>query len=303
MSDDLVRRTEVSGVPVRRGKVRDIYDLGDRILLVATDRISAFDCVLPDPIPNKGRVLAGMSTFWFDRYASWCPHHLMRLVADEQDVPSGFEGVAGQLRGRAMICRKARVVPIECVVRGYLAGSGWKEYQADGTVCGIRLPAGLRQCDRLPAPIFTPSTKAEVGHDENISFSRGCDLVGREVMTELRDKTLSLYQKAADYARGRGIILADTKFEFGYCDGRLILIDEALTPDSSRFWPADAYEAGRDQESFDKQFVRNYLQGLCDQGRWDKTDPAPSLPPDVVQATSARYLEAYERLTGRSLNR
>lgn len=197
-----------------------------------------------------------------------------------------------------MLCRKADVVPIECVARGYLAGSGWKEYQADGTVCGIRLPADLTLCSPLPEPIFTPATKAETGHDENVSFDTACDLVGRDVMTELRGKTLKLYSEAADYARSRGIILADTKFEFGRTDDGLILIDEVLTPDSSRFWPADKYEAGRDQESFDKQFVRNHLQAMCDRGDWDKTDPAPSLPPDVIEATSSRYIEAFERLTG-----
>ena len=298
MSTELVRQTQIPGVPVRRGKVRDVYDLGDRLLLVATDRLSAFDCILPDPIPQKGRVLTALSEFWFDLLADDCPNHLISTVEDRP--PAGMEPYAKLLRGRAMICRKAQVVPIECVARGYLAGSGWKEYQADGTVCGIRLPGDLEQCAELPEPIFTPATKEENGHDENISFERACELVGRETMETLRAKTLALYAKGAAYARKRGIIVADTKFEFGLHEGQIILIDEVLTPDSSRFWPADRFQPGRDQESFDKQFVRNFLQKLCDAGQWDKTDPAPSLPIDVIMATSARYIEAYERLTGRS---
>lgn len=291
-----LREINVSQYPVKRGKVRDVYDLGDKLLIIATDRISAFDCVLPDPIPHKGDVLTGLSAFWFNRLADRYRHHLIGLVED--DVPQGFESVADQLRGRSMLCRKARVVPIECVARGYLAGSGWSEYRDQGTVCGVPLPPGLRQCSRLPEPIFTPSTKAEVGHDENISFERACDEVGREVMTQLREMTLALYMEAAEYLLAHGLILADTKFEFGQTDDGLILIDEVVTPDSSRFWPADRYEEGRDQESFDKQFVRNHLQKLCDAGQWDKSDPAPSLPPDVIDATAARYLEAYERITG-----
>lgn len=299
MMSDVVDRTTAPGIPVKRGKVRDIYDLGDRLLIVATDRISAFDCILPTPIPRKGAVLTALSAFWFDRFADRCPHHLIGLIDD--DIPSRFESLAAQLRGRTMLCHKAEVVPIECVARGYLAGSGWKEYQATGSVCGIKLPAGLLQCSPLPEPIFTPATKAETGHDENISFEQACDRVGGDTMAELRAKTLALYADAATYARTRGIIVADTKFEFGRVGDRLTLIDEVLTPDSSRFWPADRYEAGRDQENFDKQFVRNYLQGLCDAGRWDKTDPAPGLPPEVVEATTARYLEAHERITGKRL--
>jgi phosphoribosylaminoimidazole-succinocarboxamide synthase len=295
----LVRETEVAGASVRRGKVRDIYDLGDQLLIVATDRISAFDCVLPNPIPHKGLVLTALSKFWFERFADRCRHHLISVI--DEDIPPGFESIGEALRGRAMLCHRAKVVPIECVARGYLAGSGWKDYQADGTVCGIKLPAGLRQCSPLPEPIFTPATKADTGHDENVSFEKACDLAGRELMTKLRDKTLALYSQAAEYVRARGIILADTKFEFGETKDGLMLIDEVLTPDSSRFWPADRYEAGRDQESFDKQFVRNYLQERCDAGTWDKTDPAPSLPEDVVEATSARYLEAYERIIGKPL--
>ena len=296
MELDVVCQTDVAGFNLRRGKVRDVYSLGEQVLLVATDRISAFDCVLPDPIPSKGRVLTMMSKFWFDRFASLCPHHLISVVDDQ--VPAGFERVADQLRRRAMLCCKAQVVPIECVVRGYLAGSGWAEYLASGKICGTSLPRGLRQCGRLPEPIFTPATKAQTGHDENIPFERACDMVGQAVMEELRDKSLKLYSLAAEYARSRGIIIADTKFEFGFRDERLILVDEVLTPDSSRFWPADNYQEGREQESFDKQFVRNYLQELCDQGKWDKTEPAPHLPPDVITATSRRYVEAYERLTG-----
>jgi phosphoribosylaminoimidazole-succinocarboxamide synthase len=299
MEADVVHQTSVPGFELRRGKVRDVYELGGQVLIVATDRISAFDCVLPDPIPCKGRVLAMMSKFWFDRFARLCPHHLISIINDQ--IPAGFENAAGQLRGRAMLCRKAQVVPIECVARGYLAGSGWAEYQTSGTVCGVALPRGLRQCAQLPEPIFTPAIKAQTGHDENVSFERTCALVGAEVAKQLRDKTLMLYGQAVEYARSRGIIVADTKFEFGFCDERLILVDEVLTPDSSRFWPADKYQEGREQESFDKQFVRNYLQGLCDEGKWDKTEPAPRLPQEVIRATSARYIEAYERLTGRRL--
>lgn len=296
MPVETLQQTNLAGHAVRRGKVRDIYDLGDKLLIVTTDRLSAFDVVLPDPIPHKGRVLTALSKFWFDHFAASCPHHLIEVI--DRRVPAGFESLSEALRGRAMLCRKTEVVPIECVARGYLAGSGWKEYQASGTVCGIKLPPGLRQCDQLPQPIFTPATKAETGHDENISFEEACRSVGTEVMRELRDKTLTLYTEAAAYAKTRGIILADTKFEFGRTPQGIILIDEALTPDSSRFWPADKYAPGRDQESFDKQFVRNYLQGLCDAGKWNKTPPAPPLPEEVIRATSARYIDAYEQLTG-----
>ncbi|MFQ5411612.1 MAG: phosphoribosylaminoimidazolesuccinocarboxamide synthase [Phycisphaerae bacterium] len=308
MNRSAIHRIELAGQRIRRGKVRDIFDLGDRLLIVATDRISAFDCVLPDPIPTKGRILTELCGFWFDRFTGQYPHHLINLVRDR--VPPGFESVADQIRGRSMLCRKARVIPIECVARGYLAGSGWQSYQADGTVCGISLPPGLAQSDRLPEPIFTPAIKAASGHDENISFGAACGRVGRAVMTHLRDTTLCLYHEASAYLQERGIILADTKFEFGVVDdgaageeseeigGSLILIDEVLTPDSSRFWPAERYEPGRVQESFDKQFVRDALQRLCDQGRWNKTDPAPSLPPEIIEATRDRYFEAYRRITG-----
>jgi phosphoribosylaminoimidazole-succinocarboxamide synthase len=309
LSAAALRQIDLPGRRPKRGKVRDIFDLGDRLLIVATDRISAFDCVLPDPIPEKGRVLAALSRFWFDRLTGRYPHHLLAMVEDE--VPGGFEAVAGDLRGRAMICRKARVIPIECVARGYLSGSGWREYQTRGTVCGIRLPAGLACSARLPEPLFTPAIKADTGHDENISFEQAGEFVGHEVMVRLRDATLALYTEAAACLANRGIILADTKFEFGVpideagkaLDEGIMLIDEVLTPDSSRFWPADKYEEGRDQESFDKQFVRNCLQRLCDQNKWNKMDPAPSLPDDVIEATTARYLEAHRRITGSPLVR
>lgn len=281
-------------LPAKRGKVRDVYQLdADRLLLVATDRISAFDVVMPNGIPDKGVLLTQISRFWFEKLAGVVEHHI--LSANPASEPS-LRPYADLLAGRAIICRKAPTLPIECVVRGYLAGSGWKEYQAAGTVCGIKLPAGLKQCDKLPEPIFTPATKAEVGHDENISFEQAAEIIGQAQAKRLRDLSLELYRQAADYAAGCGIIIADTKFEFGVtADGRLLWIDEALTPDSSRFWPADRYAPGRDQESYDKQFVRNYLETLS----WDKTPPAPPLPDDVVAGTRARYVEAYERLTGK----
>lgn len=290
-SGQVILQTEISGLPVRRGKVRDIYDLGDKLLLVATDRISAFDVVMPNGIPHKGEVLTRISRFWLGQLKG-IPNHLIELIEDR--APAGLEPYLDQLRGRAMLVRKARVVPIECVVRGYITGSGWKEYQRGGTVCGIKLPAGLRQCDQLPEPIFTPATKEETGHDENISFERACDLVGRDVMTTLRDRSLAVYSEAARYARDRGVIIADTKFEWGHEGGNVILVDEVLTPDSSRFWPADQYAPGRDQPSFDKQYVRNYLETL----KWDKTPPGPELPEEVVVNTSKKYIEAYEKLTG-----
>ncbi len=301
MTETAVRTIDIPGRSPRRGKVRDVFDLGDRLLIVASDRLSAFDCVLPDPIPKKGHVLTGVSKFWFDRFAGKFEHHLIDVV--RREAPTGFESVADQLRGRAMICKKAKVVPIECVARGYVAGSGWKDYRSNGAICGISLPAGLKLCDKLPEPIFTPATKAESGHDENISYEEACKAVGATTMLRLRNLTLQIYSEAAAYLESRGIILADTKFEFGFCDDRLILIDEVLTPDSSRFWPADRYEPGREQESFDKQYVRNYLQGLCDAGKWDKTDPAPALPADVISATTNRYVEAYEKITGSSFSK
>lgn len=294
MPADIVLRTELPGRQARRGKVRDVYDLGDRLLIVATDRISAFDVVMAGGIPDKGCILTAMTRFWFDALPAARPHHLL-------DVPVATAlPEAAEWERRAMLCRKADVVPIECVVRGYLAGSGWKDYQRDGRVCGVLLPAGLRQCERLPEPIFTPATKAESGHDENISFDEAAARVGGDTLADMRRRSLELYVQAAELAAGRGILIADTKFEFGRCGGELILIDEVLTPDSSRFWPADRYQPGRDQESYDKQFVRNYLEQLVAAGRWDKRPPGPDLPPDVISGTRRRYIEAYQRLTGRA---
>jgi phosphoribosylaminoimidazole-succinocarboxamide synthase len=282
-------------LPVRRGKVRDVYDLGDKLLIVATDRISAYDVVMPNGIPDKGKILTALSLFWFEQFGRDFENH---LIACEVPVyPAEVHAYREQLVGRSMLVRKARVVPIECVARGYLAGSGWKEYQKTQTVCGIKLPAGLRQCDKLPQPIFTPATKEESGHDINIDFEEMSRRIGSAPAATLRDRTLRLYTAAANYAASKGVIIADTKFEFGELpDGRLILIDEVLTPDSSRFWPADQYSPGKDQPSFDKQFVRNYLESQP----WDKTPPAPVLPPEVVEGTRQRYLEACERLSGRT---
>mgnify|MGYP001075421488 CR=1 FL=1 len=279
--------------PSAQGKVRDIFDLGKALLIVATDRISAFDVVLPDPIPYKGEVLTKISLFWLDRLGHIVPNHL--LSADECDLPESLAAHASSLRGRFMLAKKAEVFPVECIVRGYLAGSGWKEYQQHGTVCGQALPEGLVESSPLPEPIFTPSTKAEIGeHDENISFERMVEIVGEESATRLRDISLALYTEARDYAATRGIIIADTKFEFGTVDGEITLIDEVLTPDSSRFWPADEYEAGHGQPSFDKQFVRDWLEA----SGWDKTPPAPALPEDVIVMTAEKYVEAYEAITG-----
>ena len=283
--------------PVRRGKVRDVYDLGDSLLFIATDRISAYDVIMPNGIPGKGKILTAITLFWFEKFRTQFENHL--ITASVADYPSSVRPYGEQLEGRSMLVKKAQVIPIECVARGYLAGSGWKEYQKTQTVCGIKLPPGLRQCDKLPVPIFTPATKEESGHDINISFEEAVRRVGAGVADTLRERTLRLYSLAADYAASRGVIIADTKFEFGILPGgRIILIDEVLTPDSSRFWPADQYEPGRDQPSFDKQFVRNYLESLT----WDKTPPAPALPPDVVDGTRTRYLDAFERLTGKTLS-
>jgi phosphoribosylaminoimidazole-succinocarboxamide synthase len=285
--------SHVPGYPCRRGKVRDVYDLGDRLVLVATDRLSAFDWVLPTPIPDKGRILTALTQFWLDHLG--VPNHL--LGTDLSEMGSAFAERAGELAGRTCLVRKAKVVPIECVARGYLAGSGWKEYREAGTVCGLRLPAGLRQAERLPAPIFTPATKEESGHDQNIAFARMSDLIGAEVAGEVRRRTLELYARAAEHARGCGLILADTKFEWGHtAGGELILIDEVLTPDSSRFWAADTYAVGSNPASFDKQFVRDWLQA----SGWDTNSPPPELPAEVVRGTRARYVECYERLTGRT---
>jgi phosphoribosylaminoimidazole-succinocarboxamide synthase len=288
-----VLETSIPGVPVRRGKVRDVYDLGDRLLLVATDRISAFDWVLPTGIPDKGRVLTQLSAFWFDELAE--PNHVLSTEVDRMgELPS--EADREILAGRTMLVRKTQVVPIECVVRGYLAGSGWKEYRQHGTVCGIRLPAGLSESSQLPEPIFTPATKEESGHDINISFERMVELVGHDVAEELRKRSIGVYERGAELARAKGIIIADTKFEWGQFDDRLILIDEVLTPDSSRFWPADEYRPGGSPPSFDKQFVRDWLEATD----WDKNSPPPELPDDVIARTREKYIEAYERLTGRS---
>jgi len=281
--------------PTSQGKVRDLYDLGDKLLLVASDRLSAFDVVLPEPIPYKGEVLTKLSLFWFELLADVVPNHL--LSADVADLPAEFAGMRDYLAGRFMLVKKATVFPVECIVRGYLAGSGLKEYQREGTVCGIPLPVGLVESSKLPEPIFTPSTKAEIGlHDENISFERAAELVGAEAATTLRDKSLAVYSAARDHAAARGIIIADTKFEFGTVDGVVTLVDEVLTPDSSRFWPAGTYAPGASQPSFDKQPVRDWLEA----SGWDKTPPPPALPADVVAATSARYIQAYELITGRT---
>jgi len=279
--------------PDSSGKVRDLYDLGDRLLLVASDRLSAFDVILDDPIPFKGEVLTKLSLFWFDLLSEVTENHL--ISADVADLPERFKPHAEYLAGRFMLVKKATVFPVECIVRGYLAGSGLKEYNRAGTVCGIPLPAGLVESSRLPEPIFTPSTKAEIGdHDENVSFEVAAEIIGADAAAELRDKSLAIYSAARDHAATRGIIIADTKFEFGVIDGKVTLVDEVLTPDSSRFWPADVYEPGKSQPSFDKQFVRDWLE---DSG-WDKTAPAPKLPADVLAATSAKYIQAYELITG-----
>ena len=276
---------------LKSGKVRELFDLGTSLLLVATDRISAFDCVMPDGIPGKGRILTSLSHFWFDRTEQWLPNH--RIARPGDALPESLAPFSDILRGRSMIVRKAEPLPIECVVRGWLAGSGWKEYRQSGRVCGIRLPDGLQEASELPEPIFTPATKAESGHDENISFDEACSRVGSETAHAVRDLSLRLYQTARDYARTRGLLIADTKFEFGWADGKLILIDEALTPDSSRFWPADAWVPGQPTPSFDKQYLRDYLEN----SGWNKQPPAPRLPETVIAQTKTRYEEALKRLT------
>jgi phosphoribosylaminoimidazole-succinocarboxamide synthase len=291
----VIRETNFAGFsPVARGKVRDIYDLGNRLLIVATDRLSAFDVVMPTPIPDKGRVLTQLSLFWFQLLHGLIPNHVLSAT----DFPAPFDKYRDDLAGRSMVVHKTQPLPIECVARGYLSGSGWKEYQASGTVCGIALPPGLRESDKLPQPIFTPATKATTGHDENISFERAAEMIGRPLSEKVRSITLEIYRRAAEYAEPRGILLADTKFEFGMLNGELIWIDEAITPDSSRFWPASQYRPGGAQPSFDKQFVRDYLERI----RWPKTPPGPELPPDVVAGTRAKYREAYLILVGRELD-
>jgi len=294
--EQIILETNFTGIErFSQGKVRDVYRIGDRLLIVATDRISAFDCVLPTGIPDKGRVLTQMSVFWFDFLRDVTATHF--LTANIGEYPPQLHPFRAQLAGRSMLVRRADMVPIECVARGYLAGSGWKEYRAGGTVCGIPLPKGLRESDRLPEPIFTPATKAQTGHDENISFERMASIVGADVAARLRDLTLAIYTRAARYAESRGIIIADTKFEFGFIDGALVLGDEVLTPDSSRFWPQNSYKPGSAQNSYDKQYVRDYLEAI----HWSKQPPAPELPRDVALNTSEKYREAYRLLTGRDL--
>jgi len=296
MASETLLQVDLPGIKkLKSGKVRDIYDLGDCLLFVASDRISAFDVIMPNGIPRKGEVLTQISYFWFGQTESFQPNHL--LSGPDQPLPDLLQPYAASLNRRSMIVKKATPLAIECVVRGYLAGSGWKEYRQNQTVCGIKLPPGLKESSELPQPIFTPATKAESGHDENISFEQASEIVGGEIAARVRDASLRIYNFARDYARQRGIIIADTKFEFGTLDGQLLLIDELLTPDSSRFWPADQYEPGKSQPSFDKQFVRDYLETLD----WNKTPPGPVLPPEVVARSQAKYLEAYERLTGRKL--
>jgi phosphoribosylaminoimidazole-succinocarboxamide synthase len=291
----VILKTDFPGLKLRaRGKVRDIYELGDQLVIVATDRLSAFDVVLPTPIPDKGRVLTQLSLFWFEKLASLVPNHVISAT----NFTGALAPYADSLKGRAMLVRRTEPVPIECVVRGYVSGSGWKDFQKTGSICGISLPAGLRESDRLPEPIFTPSTKATTGHDENISFDETVARIGRPLTEKLRDTSLAIYKSAAEFASARGIIIADTKFEFGLIGSELIWIDEALTPDSSRFWPGNQYMPGKPQPSFDKQYVRDYLEKIG----WNKQPPAPALPPDVVAATTERYREAYQRVTGHALD-
>ena len=286
MSNDALLKLEIPELTkVKSGKVREVFDLGEHFLFVASDRISAFDVIMPNGIPRKGEVLTQISHFWFDKYADLVPNHR---------VANGLPENLSHLASRSMVVKKAEPLQIECIVRGYIAGSGWKEYQRDGTVCGIQLPENLLESAELEQPLFTPSTKADEGHDENISFEQAVEIEGREVAEKVRDLSLQIYSEAREYARERGIIIADTKFEFGKLDGELILIDEVLTPDSSRFWPLDEYEPGRGQHAYDKQFVRDYLETL----NWDKTPPGPKLPDEIVERTQGRYLEAYEQLTG-----
>ena len=291
----VVWETNLEGARLRnRGKVRDLYDVGDELLIVATDRLSAFDVVLPTPIPDKGRVLTQLSLFWFHLLRDVIPNHVLSAT----QFPPPFDRFVDDLAGRSMVVRKTQPLPIECVARGYLSGSGWKEYQATGKICGISLPPGLKESDKLPEPIFTPATKAASGHDENIPFQRVAEILSQPLAEKVRAVTLDIYRRASLYAEPRGILLADTKFEFGQLNGELIWIDEALTPDSSRFWPAALYNPGGPQSSFDKQFVRDYLERI----HWPKTPPGPELPPDVVAATRAKYREAYRLLVGRELD-
>ena len=297
MATQVVSMTEFKTLTLKgRGKVRDIYDLGDRLLIVATDRISAFDVVMPNPIPDKGRVLTQLSKFWFDMTKEIVPNHI--ISTDVKDFPEGCRSYHEILRDRSMLVVKTDVIPIECVVRGYLSGSGWEEYRKSGEVCGIQLPKGLVESSKLEEPIFTPATKEEIGqHDENITFEKAGKIVGKDLAQRLKDISLAVYKRGRDFAEGKGILIADTKMEFGIKDGKLLLIDELFTPDSSRFWPKDDYRPGGSQKSFDKQFLRDYLLSL----KWDKTPPAPQLPEEIVRKTQEKYLEAYERLVGRPL--
>lgn len=291
---NVVLQTAIKGIEGKHGKVRDIYDLGDSLLIAASDRLSAFDVIMKSGIPYKGQVLTQISKFWLEFLGDTTENHL--ITDDVSQFPAPFCDYPDQLAGRSMLVKKTQVLPVECIVRGYITGSGWKEYQREGTVCGIKLPAGLKQCDKLPEVIFTPSTKAEIGeHDENIDFDTCVKLIGAEAAAFIRDKSIEIFKKASDYAASKGILLADTKFEWGQIDGKIILIDEVLTPDSSRFWPADKYQPGRDQESFDKQFVRNYLEEI----NFNKSGPGVELPAEIIEKTSAKYIEAYERLTGK----
>ena len=294
----LINHTDFIDKPLFvKGKVRNVYDLGDKLLVVATDRISAFDVVFPDLIPNKGKVLNSISEFWFNYTSDIIGNHM--VTTDVSRYPDGLSKYTEELQGRSMLVRKVEMVEAECIVRGYLEGSGLKEYNAKGSVCGIKLPSGLKQCDRLPEPIFTPSTKASEGHDENVTFEVLAQKIGHDMAVRLRDASIALYESAARHAESKGIILADTKFEFGMLDGKLVLADEAFTPDSSRFWDRTDYQPGRPQKSFDKQFVREYLESI----QWNKQPPAPKLPEQVIKNTEAKYIEAYERITGKSIDR
>jgi phosphoribosylaminoimidazole-succinocarboxamide synthase len=293
MAPSVVMETNIPGMTPKRGKVRDLYDFGDRLLLVSSDRISAYDWVLPNGIPFKGKVLNQMAAFWFEKLG--VENHILTTDVSKMDLPEGTD--RDLFAGRSTMGKKCEVIPIECVVRGYLSGSGWKEYQRSRTVCGIELPEGLQESAQLDEPIFTPATKAEEGHDENISFEKMAEIIGRELAETLREKSIEIFQQGAEFARSKGIIIADTKFEFGRVDDQLILIDEVLTPDSSRFWPVDQYEPGKGQPSYDKQFVRDWLSTTD----WDKNSPPPELPDEIVRKTQEKYLEAFERLTGKPL--
>ena len=294
---NVVLQTNIQDLPVKRGKVRDIYDLGDKLVIIASDRLSAFDVIMTSGIPYKGQILTKISRFWFDFLTDVVENHL--ISDDVSKFPAPFCDNATQLAGRSMLVKKTKVLPVECVIRNYLTGSGWKDYLATGSVCGVKLPSGLKQCQKLPELIFTPASKAEQGdHDENINFEKCIDTIGAEAANFVRDKSLEVFTRGSEYAESRGIILADTKFEWGLTDDGIILIDEVLTPDSSRFWPADKYEAGRDQESYDKQFVRNYLEEI----NFDKSGPGVELPAEIIEKTSAKYIEGYEKLTGKKFN-